>query len=147
MKILLAVDGSEFSERATKAVAEGTWAPGSAVKIIFVIEPICLPAADGMVIAPQYYTEAENIRREQARRSLDAAASQIRARVAGATLAVETEVMAGSPRRAIVDAAQEWGADLIVVGSHGYGFWSRALLGSVSQAVASHAKCSVLIAR
>ena len=47
-------------------------------------------------------------------------------------------------RRVGVDEAS---ADLIVVGSHGYGVWDRFLLGSVSQAVALHAKCSVEIVR
>ena len=40
-----------------------------------------------------------------------------------------------------------WKADLIVVGSHGYPTWERLLLGSVSQAVVSHAKCSVEVVR
>jgi hypothetical protein len=47
----------------------------------------------------------------------------------------------------ILDEAERWGADLIVVGSHGYRAWERFLLGSVSQAVVSHAKCSVAVVR
>jgi nucleotide-binding universal stress UspA family protein len=46
-----------------------------------------------------------------------------------------------------VDEAEEWDADLIVVGSHGYQSWERMLLGSVSQSVAAHAECSVEIVR
>ncbi|HKG22127.1 MAG TPA: universal stress protein, partial [Blastocatellia bacterium] len=53
----------------------------------------------------------------------------------------------GHPRYLITDEAERWGADLIVVGSHGYQGLTRLLLGSVSQAVASHAKCSVEIVR
>jgi nucleotide-binding universal stress UspA family protein len=60
---------------------------------------------------------------------------------------IETEVLGGAPQRAIVERARDWGADLIVVGSHGYGFWSRALLGSISNAVVNHAPCSVLVVR
>jgi nucleotide-binding universal stress UspA family protein len=60
---------------------------------------------------------------------------------------VSEEVISGSPQRAIVERAKEWGADLIVLGSHGYGFWSRALLGSVSTSVVNHAPCSVLVVR
>jgi nucleotide-binding universal stress UspA family protein len=56
-------------------------------------------------------------------------------------------VLTGSARRTIVEAAEAWGADLIVVGSHGYRSWERMLLGSVSQAVAAHAACSVEIVR
>jgi nucleotide-binding universal stress UspA family protein len=47
----------------------------------------------------------------------------------------------------ILDEAEKWKADLIVVGSHGYPAWERLLLGSVSQAVVSHAKCSVEVVR
>jgi nucleotide-binding universal stress UspA family protein len=60
---------------------------------------------------------------------------------------VANEVLRGGAAPAIVEAACEWDADLIVVGSHGYGFWSRALLGSVSNSVVHHAPCSVLIVR
>lgn len=147
MKILLAVDGSEFSDRAMNAVGEGAWAPGSAVKIITAIEPIYMPSDGVGGISPAYYEVVNKHQREQSDRVINAATARIRASAAGKTLAVETEIVNGSPRSVILDAAEEWGADLIVVGSHGYGFWSRALLGSVSQAVASHAKCSVLIAR
>ena len=47
----------------------------------------------------------------------------------------------------IVEEAERWGADLILVGSHGYGSVKRFMLGSVSQAVATHAPCSVEIVR
>ena len=47
----------------------------------------------------------------------------------------------------ILDEAESWGADLIVLVSHGYGPLKRFLLGSVSQAVVSHAKCSVEVVR
>ncbi len=51
----------------------------------------------------------------------------------------------GDPGQAIVEIAEDWHSDLIVVGSHDRGFWSRALLGSVSDAVVHHAPCSVLV--
>ena len=62
-------------------------------------------------------------------------------------LRVETAVSDGDPRSAIVDAAREWGADLIIVGSHGYTGVKRWLLGSVAQSVVSHAPCSVEVVR
>ena len=60
---------------------------------------------------------------------------------------ISTEMIEGSPKEAILNEAESWGADLIVVGSHGYGGFQRFLLGSVSQAVALHARCPVEIAR
>jgi len=67
------------------------------------------------------------------------------ARLAGAnkSLTVTGEVLAGPAREMILDEAARWQADLIVMGSHGYGAWQRLLLGSVSQAIVSRADCSV----
>jgi nucleotide-binding universal stress UspA family protein len=56
-------------------------------------------------------------------------------------------VIDGSPKQVIVEQAEQWGADLIVMGCHGFGPVKRFLLGSVSQAVAVHAPCSVEIVR
>jgi nucleotide-binding universal stress UspA family protein len=60
---------------------------------------------------------------------------------------VQFEVLRGSPAESIIEDAERWGADLIIVGSHGYGAVRRFLLGSVSHAVALHAPCSVEIVR
>lgn len=46
-----------------------------------------------------------------------------------------------------VNAAKEWPADLIVIGSHGRGGVKRALLGSVAEGVMRHAPCPVLVVR
>jgi nucleotide-binding universal stress UspA family protein len=60
---------------------------------------------------------------------------------------VRAEVATDSPRWALVKAAKEWGADLMVVGSHGMTALTRVVLGSVSQDVLGYAPCSVRIAR
>ena len=54
---------------------------------------------------------------------------------------------ADMPKEIILQNAEEWGADLIVCGSHGRRGLSRFMLGSVSEAIAAHAKCSVEIIR
>jgi nucleotide-binding universal stress UspA family protein len=56
-------------------------------------------------------------------------------------------VLLGGPRSVIIDEADKWGADLIVVGSHGHRGFERFLLGSVSEGVARHAHCSVEVIR
>jgi nucleotide-binding universal stress UspA family protein len=53
----------------------------------------------------------------------------------------------GEPRAVILDTAKTWGANLIVLGSHGRRGMDRFLLGSVSEAVAIHAHCSVEVIR
>ena len=62
-------------------------------------------------------------------------------------LTVSSEAILGHAEEAILAAAREWQADLILLGSHGHRAWERFLLGSVSQAVAWHAHCSVEIVR
>lgn len=58
-------------------------------------------------------------------------------------LAVESEQLSGDPAKAIADACGD--VDLLVVGSRGYGPVARAMLGSVSRKLATHAPCPVLV--
>lgn len=55
---------------------------------------------------------------------------------------IQTEVIKGNAKSAIVEDSRRFEADLIVVGSHGYGFLERVFLGSVSNAVVHRAQCS-----
>ncbi|KAL6657172.1 hypothetical protein ACP70R_004952 [Stipagrostis hirtigluma subsp. patula] len=57
------------------------------------------------------------------------------------------EVIEGEPRYVLCNAAEKHGADILAVGSHGYGAIKRALLGSVSDYCAHHAPCSVMIVK
>ena len=94
-----------------------------------------------------YFEEVERLKRQQAEEVVAAAAELLRGGKGTGLMGVATDVLNGSPKRTIVEEAEAWGADLIVVGSHGYHTWERMLLGSVSQSVAAHALCSVLIVR
>ncbi|MFF7994489.1 universal stress protein [Kitasatospora xanthocidica] len=58
---------------------------------------------------------------------------------------VRTTMVLGDPSDVLLDASQ--GAELLVVGSHGHGGFTRALLGSVSTRCAQHAACPVVIVR
>jgi len=60
---------------------------------------------------------------------------------------VRAEALAGSPASAILNKADEWKPDLIVVGSHGRSALGRFILGSVSQKLVTEAHCSVRVAR
>jgi nucleotide-binding universal stress UspA family protein len=142
IKILLATDGSDHSLSAARSVAARLWPPDSEVKIISVIEQI-VPAAEPWYAAGAV---AERVREGNRKNSQDAvsAAEKI---IASAGLRTETDILEGSPKRRIVDESVEWGANLIVVGSHGRRGLTRYLLGSVSEAVAMHAHCSVEVIR
>jgi nucleotide-binding universal stress UspA family protein len=60
---------------------------------------------------------------------------------------VELLVSFGSAASVIIEKAEEWRPDLIIVGSHGRGAAGRAFFGSVSQKVAHEARCAVRVAR
>ena len=68
-------------------------------------------------------------------------------RLRSAGFEASTSVREGDPKAIILDCATEWGADLIIVGSHGRKRVARFVLGSVSEAVARYARCSVEIVR
>jgi nucleotide-binding universal stress UspA family protein len=144
MKILLPVDGSACSEAAVAEVARRPWPEGSQLRILTVVELPFVPTPETWALPESYYSRVEQGAREQAREIVDKAVAQLRQATG---LEVSTAILDGYAKDTILAEAEQWGADLIVVGSHGYRGWQRFLLGSVSQAVASHAQCSVEIVR
>jgi nucleotide-binding universal stress UspA family protein len=142
MKILLAIDSSPSSQFAVEALADRPWPAGSRVRIISVVRPYTPPVTEfGFATAP-----LEDIRRQQMQEAerLVARAAETLSRTG---LPLETAVLEGDPRGSIVDEADEWLADLIVLSSHGHKGLERLLLGSVAQAVVAHAHCSVEVVR
>ena len=146
MKILLAVDGSKCSDAAIREVARQPWPAGSEIRIISAAEMPFFPSAEFGTLPQQYYEELEGAARQQAAAVIDKAVATLR-RSQVTEVPIDAQVVYAAPRDAIVDEATRWQADLIVVGSHGYSGYRRFLLGSVSQSVAVHAPCSVLIVR
>lgn len=144
MKILLATDGSECSEAAIHEVAGRPWPSGSEVRVLSVVEAVFLPTPETWMLPPTYYDDIEKLGQERARKAVDLALSRLSI---NRELKASSEILTGVAKQAILDEAERWGANLIVLGSHGYRGWDRFLLGSVSQSVASHAKCSVEIVR
>ena len=137
MKILIGVDDSKFSRAAVESVAGRNWKPGTEVKVISAVEPPFIPESEGIGLEGNHY--------EIARKAIDHALATLRA--SNNHFELMGDIVEGSAKHVILDEADRWNADLIVVGSHGRKGLDRFLLGSVSQAVALHAKCSVEIVR
>ncbi len=146
MKILLAVDGSACSDVAAHEVAQRPWPAGSELRIISVFEPVVIPTPETWTLPDDYVERIEAAWQERAQSVVNRVVAPFRAGQ-GAPLRVSAEVVKGSPKDVILDEAERWGADLIVLGSHGRRGLKRLWLGSVSPAVAAHAKCSVEIVR
>lgn len=151
MRILVAIDGSERGEAVVDEISRRRLPADSEVRIISVVAPYLpatyLPYGGGGGVDMSRYDQSESDAREQAQAVVDNAATAIRAIGDNCKLRVTTKVLVGSPKALILEEADAFGADLIVVGSHGHGMVERFLLGSVSQAVALHASCSVEIVR
>jgi nucleotide-binding universal stress UspA family protein len=143
MKILLAVDDSKFSEAATEAVIRQARPQDTTVRVLNVEEQPAHLTAGGMA---GYDPALDNELKDEV-----SEAEQLVSRTADLLRSKGFEVTAsaemGDPKYKIIDVAEEWGADLIVLGSHGRSGLSRFLMGSVSEAVARHAHCSVTIVR
>ena len=104
------------------------------------------PTPEGWALPVNYFEEMDVALRKQAQNIVDGAIAKLKPKLPKST-SIDAQILPGSPRAAILDEAENWGADLIVVGSHGYRAWERFLLGSVSLSVVSHAKCSVEVVR
>ena len=98
-----------------------------------------------MGVSKDYYVETNLLVLKATKEIIEKAAKNLRKK--NPSLTVTTIAMEGSPKSVILDEAEKFGADLIVVGSHGQGGVERFLLGSVAYAVSLHAKCSVEIVR
>lgn len=146
MRILISTDGSGYGLEAAKKCGEFvSLGADSVVRIISIVEPVPPIAAEPFAGPYNYYAEAEAGLAKAAEAAVAAAKEKVREKFAD--VEIQTEVIKGNPKSVIVDDAKQFGADLIVVGSHGYGFLERIFLGSVSNSVVHHAHCSVLVVR
>lgn len=144
MRVLLATDGSDSAAAALDFLAGFPFPAGSEAIVLSVIDNRSFPGdeefGDAFGLALQETCEVQQGEAEQ----LLAAAGQ-RLREAG--WAGSTQIRNGDPAEEIIQASEEQGVDLVVLGSHGTTGIGRFLLGSVSDRVLSHAPCSVLIVR
>jgi nucleotide-binding universal stress UspA family protein len=116
MKILLAVDGSAFSDTAVAEVARRPWPPGSEIKVLSVFEPPLPPTPEAWAIPPAYFEELHGAALSKARNIVEAAIETLKTTLTEAA-AINGEYVQGAPKSVILDESERWCADLIVVGS------------------------------
>jgi nucleotide-binding universal stress UspA family protein len=144
LKVLIATDGSAFSRAAIRSVAKRPWPKDSVFRVIAIPEPF-MPLTE----FPNFdLKEIENLNTAalKAAKRYSAAGTEILAK-AGLNVGEGTLLPKDNDGREIVKEADFWHADLIVVGSHGRRGFDRLTIGSVSEHVAFHAKCSVEVIR
>ena len=144
MKILLATDGSTFSTEAVNSVASRPWPTGTSVKVLAIPEPF-MPLGEFPYFESKEI-ESLNTRALKSAKSCADASVDVLAK-AGLPTSTETPFPESSVAREVVREAERWGADLVVLGSHGRRGFERWTIGSVSEHVALHAHCSVEVIR
>lgn len=134
-RVLVAVDLSEHSRRVLDAAGAIARSDDSELRVLFVQEPL-----------PEILVEGEPFDPDEYRRH---GRAQIERTVAEADLfegaAVEILMREGRPGDRILDAAKDWNADLIVMGTHGFGFFERLILGSTSLHVLRHGHRATIV--
>jgi nucleotide-binding universal stress UspA family protein len=150
LKMLLATDGSDCSIEAARSIAKRPWPAGSCVRVISVVPPF-FPIAD---VATGYsYVQREVLPDETLEKAAwfraakaVAQADELLRESSSVTIERSTPLL-GDPKAVILEEAAQWGADMIVVGSHGWRGFDRLMMGSVSESLALHARCSVEVIR
>ena len=139
MKVMVTVDGSECADLAIDAIVGRVWHDNDEFLVLSVMEP--LPMEFSFLRNGESENASENNLHNQFEYITDYAAKRIREAIPGHD--VSTEVAKGPVASTIVDTASQWGADLIVMASHGRSGFQRILLGSVTHEVIKLAHCSV----
>ncbi len=133
MKVILAINGISPGEEVVKAVCARPWPSGSYFCVLNVLDPY------PFVRIPLLLERAQ----AHIRQNLEDAAGRLR----GIGGNVTTEIVMGSPRRAINAFAGDWQADLVMVGSSKLRPWERQLIGSTPRSVFRRGPCSVEVVR
>ena len=141
--IVVGTDGSDTARQAVREAVELAAAVGAAIELVSAYEPVA---------GQRLREEAREAPRDlqwmiNAREDVEATLHEAGEEVEAAGVTVRTYAREGAAADAILDVAEERGADLIVVGNKGMTGAKRFLLGSVPNKVSHHAPCSVLIIR
>lgn len=143
MKILVAVEDETFGEYIAQFLAAHEWPEGSEFRLFHVLEPIMVPPLSGY---PSELVHSVNEERRRAAKSLLLTlGTQLTTRFPH--MSVKEELIDGYPKEVILKLAEQWPADMIVMGSHGRHGIGKFLLGSVSMSVLSAAPCSLMVVK
>ena len=141
-RILVAVDGSPFAERALAQAVDLSRKYGARLLIVHVVLRrfyAVTPSEAGVLATTVFVKEMESEGKK-----IIAKSEEI---VKAAGVAYESKLVQGVPADEIVRLAQAEKVDLIIIGSRGLTEVRAFLLGSVSDKVTHHAKCPILIVK
>ncbi|QDT11890.1 universal stress protein [Planctomycetes bacterium K23_9] len=139
-KILLATDGSDPAQQAAEFLAR---LPHDEPLELTVVTAIYIPGLEKTIQVGDWVAKYL----EQERQNADEAYAIVQDIFSGADVQLNQIVRQGPPGETIVSVAKEIQPELLVIGATGNSAVARVLLGSTSDYVATHAPCSVLVAR
>ncbi|AEG91186.1 universal stress protein [Ramlibacter tataouinensis] len=140
MKILLAVDGSEYTRKMLDYVAAQRALFDNSHEYTVFNAQTPLPNHAASVVGSQ---ATQDYYREEAQKVLEPAVAALSSR----GLRASGTWKAGSAGETIGDFADQNGYDLVIMGSHGHGALGRLVMGSVANRVLAHSKVPVLLVR
>lgn len=143
-KVLVAIDDTGLSDLVVESLSPQMRPDQTEVLVLQVVEPFLYTAPPQM--APGYQPEMSarmKDRKELAKRSVDSAVDVLRK----AGFQVTSQVVESEIKEGILNAASEWGADLIVVTSHARKGVAKFLHRSVAEGIVHRAPCSVLVVK
>ncbi len=138
MKFLVACDGQRHSLEAARFLTRFNLSGSDEIRLLHVINFVPL-----LHEVEDYSEVIYNLKQEVAPKILDEAMEIVKE----TTAVLSTTVLEGETVERIIDAATEWEADLIVMGSKGLRGWKSILLGSVARNVVIKARVPVLVIR
>jgi nucleotide-binding universal stress UspA family protein len=142
-RIVVGTDGSETAKQAVREATELAKQTGASLDIVSAYDPVPQSRLrEERLEAPADIEHAVNPHED-----VNAILAEAEQEVSGAGVEVRTFARQGEAADAILDVAEQQGADLIVVGNKGMTGAKRFLLGSVPNKVSHHAPSSVLIVR
>ena len=144
MRILIAYDGSNCADAAVDDLPRAGL-PREAEAVVISVAELWLPPTSGLEILEPTWAERPPGGEEEALALAKRAGEHVMSKLPA--WGVRAEAYSGSPARKIIDRAEKWRSDLVVIGSHGVSALGRFFLGSVSQKVVNGAHCSVRVAR
>ncbi len=132
MRVLIAIDNSKFASEVTDTISQHPWPEHTEFMILNVVEACTLP-----------YSTDDFLR--QCRILLETTVANLSRKLPDHK--VTGEVIEGEAKQEIVTAAEQWKADLIIIGAHGETGLKRHGIGNVVMSVLNHAPCSVEVVK
>ncbi|RTL38134.1 MAG: universal stress protein [Candidatus Melainabacteria bacterium] len=142
MKVLIGVDSLAFNKVTASFINSHNWKPRTTFRVVHVIEPALVHETDVSFLP--LLNELVESEKKASHELVQDLAQQIKVSHLDSPQII-TEVIEGHAGDRLIQIAQEWPADLLLVGSHGRKGLTRFAMGSVSSAIVSIAPCSVIV--